>query len=73
MKVKALHWVNYNGVWHKFGEVFTISEKDYAGIEKSVELLEDEADPVADGEEESVAKAEPARRGRKRKVETENE
>ena len=28
MKVKAKHWLNYNGVWHKGGETFEVDSFD---------------------------------------------
>ena len=74
MRVRALHWVNYNGVWHKAGDEFTVKEEDYAGLVQYVELCVEKENPVSDAVEETEeVKHEPAKRGRKRKVETENE
>lgn len=40
MKVKAKHWVSYNG-FHPAGEVFEISAIDFDGMAEHVEAVEE--------------------------------
>lgn len=63
MKVKAKHWVKYHGQWHKAGEVFTVDEADAPEMAQYAEMISEEPD--------MPEHAEPAKRGRKRKTETE--
>lgn len=66
--------MNYNGVWYRAGDEFTVREEDYAGLAQCVELLAEKENPAPDtAEETEEVKPEPAKRGRKRKAETENE
>lgn len=58
MKVKAEHWVKYNGTWHAPGE-----EYEYGA--PVVDELEKPEEPVA----EPVPEKETPRRGRKRRAE----
>ena len=64
MRVKAKCWVNYNGVWHKGGEIFNVeSEEEVKGlVVVSDDFVSDIFPP-----EETVE--EPKRRGRPRKTE----
>ena len=40
MKVKAKHWLNYNGVWHKGGDEFEIPDEDFKEISEYVKVGE---------------------------------
>ena len=59
MKVKAECWINWDGEWHKPGEVFEAAEVD-AGIMTVCDEPEVEQTAAAEGDE-------TPRRGRKRK------
>lgn len=52
MKVKAKHWINADGVWHKAGEIFEIESAE--GIEKGVEVI---AEPESEVEPEKPERA----------------
>lgn len=65
MKVEAKHWVNYNGKWHKNGDVFTVNDEDAAEMAQFVEVV-NIPDDVPESEPEQ---AEAPKRGRKRKAE----
>ena len=67
MKVKAKHWVKYHGQWHKAGEVFTVDEADAQDMAAFAETVSDEPEE----QDETAERPEPAKRGRKRKAETE--
>lgn len=56
MKVKAEHWINHNGTWHRPGEEY---ETDEADQEASDDVHVQEA-PGAE---------QPAKRGRRKKTE----
>lgn len=62
MKVKAKHWLNYNGVWYKGGEEFEVEDieqvKDYVD---PVEFVSDVFPP------DEVPNEAPKRRGRPKK------
>lgn len=62
MKVKAKHWVNYNGTWHMAGDVFTIDDADAAEMRQYAEMMDEQ--PVA---EDAADHSEPVRRMRTRK------
>ena len=62
MKVKAKHWINYNGKWHMGGSEFDISDNDAPEMAPYVERVEQNV--PRDAQEEQ-----PVRRGRKRKTE----
>ena len=63
MKVKAKHWLNYNGVWHKGGETFEVDNvdevKDYVVADS--EYVSEIFPPDKDEAEQ------PKRRGRPKK------
>lgn len=66
MKVKAKHWVNYNGTWHQAGEVFAIDDADAAEMQQYAEVADEQT--VAVSANDTVAPtAEPVRRTRARK------
>ena len=66
MKVKAKHWVNYNGTWHQVGEVFAIDDADAAEMQQYAEVADEQ--PVVGIAAETVAHTtEPVRRTRARK------
>ena len=69
MRAKAKHWVNYNATWHMQGETFEIDKADSEEMKLYAELIEDD-EPPAD-EPPADEPKEPAKRGRKRKAETE--
>lgn len=69
MKATAKHWVNYNGTWHMKGETFVIDKADAEEMKLYAELIDDDEQPV--NEQPSEEPKEPAKRGRKRKAETE--
>lgn len=50
MKVKAEHWVNYNGTWYRPGEEYEVEPEQ----------------PAQPAGEEPEAEPQPAKRGRKR-------
>lgn len=66
MKVKAKHWINYNGAWHKAGETFEVED---------FEEVKDHADKVVEEPEQYVSEIfppveeQPKRRGRPKKTE----
>ena len=64
MRAKAKHWVNYNGTWHMHGETFEIDKADAEEMKLYAELIDDDEQPADEPKE-------PAKRGRKRKAETE--
>lgn len=64
MKVKAKHWINYNGTWHQAGEVFAIDDADAAEMRQYAEVAEEQ--PVA-ASENTAEHTEPVRRTRTRK------
>lgn len=51
IKVKAKHWINADGTWHKAGEIFEIESIE--GIEKGVEVI---AEPESADEPEKPEK-----------------
>lgn len=62
MKVRAKHWLNFDGTWHRCGEVFDLPAAEAERLRGSVEWLE--AKPAAtlfDAAEtaDSVSAAEP--------------
>ena len=67
MKVKAKHWVKYHGQWHKAGEVFTVDDADAQDMAAFAETVSAEPEE----HEETAERPEPAKRGRKRKAESE--
>ena len=66
MKVKAKHWINYNGAWHKAGETFEVDDFD---------TVKGHADKVEEVKEQYVSEIfppveeQPKRRGRPKKSE----
>lgn len=72
MKVRAKHWINYNGVWHKGGDKFDIEDSE---ILDGVEFIEAEQDEQAEKPVEAEFTSEifppeeetPKKRGRPRK------
>lgn len=58
IKVRAKCWINYNGVWHKGGEVFEVT--DFAEVK-------DYATPVTDTPQVRVADMMP-KRGKPKKT-----
>lgn len=65
MKVKAKHWLNYNGIWHMGGEEFEIPTTDADVLGDMVEIAET---PVQI-EPEASAEEQPKRRGRQKRAE----
>lgn len=66
MKIKAGHWVNYNGTWHPKGEVFEIDPEHEHRAAFMGEIVDPE--PALMEEHIPEATAEPVKRGRKRKA-----
>lgn len=63
MKAQAKCWINDDGTWRRPGEVFTVKDID-------VETMTLYVEPVTEQTETTINEPdEPARRGRKRKVE----
>lgn len=70
MKVRAKHWLNADGEWHKAGDEFEV--ESIAGIEEAVEVVaetkpvgkkaEPKAETPEEKPEEKAEKAEPPRR-----------
>lgn len=75
MKLKAKHWIKYQGEWHKAGDVFHIHENDaeemkaYGEVIAEAEDKTDEAPDEAPEEAQEETQEEPVRRGRRRKIE----
>lgn len=63
MKVKAKHWLNFDGVWHRAGETFEISTADAGRISEHIETAET---PVTDEVETEM----PKKRGRPKRTDT---
>ena len=40
MKVRAKHWLNFDGTWHRCGEVFDLPAAEAERLRGSVEWLE---------------------------------
>ena len=66
MKVKAKHWLKYNGTWYQGGDEFEISAADAGDLEEMVEIAETpvHTEPAAESE------AQPKRRGRRKTAES---
>ncbi len=45
MKVRAKHWLNFDGTWHRCGEEFSLPADEAERLRASVEIL-DAAPPV---------------------------
>lgn len=70
MKFKANHWIKYDGVWRRAGEIFRINEADADMMKEHGEVLEGPDEPVPEEqlpEPEIVEPEETVKRGRKRK------
>ena len=65
MKVKAKHWLKYNGVWYRGGDEFEIPTTDAEALDGMVEIAETpvHVEPVEPEEDQ------PKRRGRPKKSE----
>lgn len=66
MKVRAKHWLNLNGTWHRCGEIFDLSAAEAEQAKGFVEILDDPAVP-----EEPVPEEPKKRRRTTKKAETE--
>lgn len=66
MKLKANHWIKYQGEWHKAGDVFTIHKGDAEEMKPHGEIIEEAEDGDETPEE---TQEEPVRRTRRRKAE----
>lgn len=71
ISVKANCWLNYNGVWHRCGELFDVEETDKDA------LVRDELVTVVDGyvskvfppvEEDAPTGSDKPKRGRRKKT-----
>lgn len=71
MKLKAKHWVNYQGTWYKAGDVFKIFDGEAEEMKNFGEIIEEDEPKQAEDEPEpeEAGQEEPVRRGRKRKLE----
>lgn len=75
MKVRAKHWINYNGTWHKGGEEFEIDDSEILDGVEFVEAAQEEQQAATPVEPEPEFQSEifppeeeaPKRRGRPRK------
>ena len=65
MRVKAKHWLNYNGVWHKGGDTFEADNFDE--IKEHVEKVDTEETQYVS--EIFPPVEQPKRRGRPKKSE----
>lgn len=65
MRVKAKHWLNYNGVWHKGGDIFEAD--DFDEIKEHVEKVDTEETQYVS--EIFPPVEQPKRRGRPKKTE----
>ena len=59
MKVKASHWVNYNGTWYKHGDVFEVKPEHEARVPYMGELVD--AEPVRTEKHEAEITVEPVK------------
>ena len=71
MKLKANHWIKYQGEWHRAGEVFTIYKGDAEEMKAHGEIIREEEDETGETPEGTSedAQEEPVRRARRRKAE----
>lgn len=73
IRVRAKHWLNHNGVWHKWGEVFEVEENEFDGLKDCVSKVNDgfvsDVFPPVD-EEKAKEPEKPKRRGRPKKTES---
>lgn len=75
MKLKAKHWIKYQGEWHKAGDVFHINEGDVDEMKAYGEVIAEAEDKAKEAPDEAPEEAqeetqeEPVRRGRRRKIE----
>lgn len=67
MRVKAKHWLNYNGVWHKGGDTFETN--DFEAIKEHVEKVEETVEETQYVSEIFPPDEQPKRRGRPKKSE----
>ena len=73
MRVRAKHWLNIDGTWHRSGEEFLLSAEAAEQLRGSVELL-DAVSPVrkeaaqAEVKPEAPAEAAPKKRSRSKKA-----
>ena len=65
MKVRAKHFLKYNGMWYRGGETFEISTTEATELEDMIEVAET---PVSEKEPEKPAAEQPKRRPRKAKA-----
>ena len=73
MKVRAKHWLNYNGVWYKGGEIFEAD--DFNEVKEHADKLEDETESVNESYISEIFPPadepadQPKKRGRPKKTE----
>lgn len=67
MKVIAKHWINYNGVWHRHGEIFDV--EDFDTVRGHVEKVDEAKEEATYVSEIFPPEEQPKRRGRPKKTE----
>lgn len=65
MRVKAKHWLKYNGLWHCGGDEFEVVAADINDLAEMVDVVETPIQEMFD----DVTVESPRRRGRPRKTE----
>lgn len=72
MKATAKHWVKYEGVWYRKGDVFDVPKQDAERMEEFCDIEQNEPDSTHDVAANGAgpeAEEAPKRRGRPRKTE----
>ena len=69
MRVRAKHWLKYDGIWHQGGDEFEIPAEDAKELEGMIEIA-DATVSVSEPEDKAEEKAEQPqkKRGRKSKA-----
>lgn len=68
LKVRANHWINYNGSWHPGGEIFEIEDKDKDAVSEYVTVIGAFVSDIFPPEASEPEEPKPKRRGRPKKT-----
>ena len=69
MIVRANYWINYNGSWHKGGEIFEIEDADQDALAEHVTMIGEFVSDVFPPNEPEIEKPQAKKRGRPKKAE----
>ena len=69
ISVRAKHWLNYNGTWHKGGDIFEINPDDKDAVAEYVTVIGEFVSDVFPPEKPKEEKPAPKKRGRPKKSE----